>query len=81
MLTYEPKACDTMIWNNPPLIAKDPRSEERGFAVSPPYRQPESSPNRKAVFLQLRKFSDLNLWGNFELLLVLIPVACVHSPA
>ena len=37
---YDLKERNTMIWDNPPHIEKDPRGEERRFAAGSPYRQP-----------------------------------------
>jgi para-nitrobenzyl esterase len=38
--TYDLKARDTMIWDNPPQVVSDPRGDERRFAAGSPYRQP-----------------------------------------
>ena len=38
--TYDLKARNTMIWDNPPQIVSDPRGEERRYAAGSPYRQP-----------------------------------------
>ena len=37
---YDLKARNTMIWDNPPQVEKDPRGEERRYAAGSPYRQP-----------------------------------------
>lgn len=37
---YDLKERNTMIWNNPPQIEKDPRGDERRYAAGSPYRQP-----------------------------------------
>jgi para-nitrobenzyl esterase len=37
---YELKERNTMIWETPPRIEKDPRGDERRYAASSPYRQP-----------------------------------------
>lgn len=37
---YDLKERDTMIWDNPPMIEKDPRGDERRYAAGSPYRQP-----------------------------------------
>jgi para-nitrobenzyl esterase len=38
--TYDLKARNTMIWDNPPQIVSDPRGDERRYAAGSPYRQP-----------------------------------------
>ncbi|MGB9290716.1 MAG: carboxylesterase family protein, partial [Terracidiphilus sp.] len=38
--TYDLKARNAMIWDNPPQIVSDPRGEERRYAAGSPYRQP-----------------------------------------
>ena len=37
---YDLKNRNTMMWENPPRIEKDPRGDERRFAAGSPYRQP-----------------------------------------
>jgi para-nitrobenzyl esterase len=37
---YDLKERNTMIWDNPPTIVKDPRGDERRYAAGSPYRQP-----------------------------------------
>ncbi len=37
---YDLKERNTMIWDNPPHIEKDPRGQERRYAAASPYRQP-----------------------------------------
>lgn len=37
---YDLQRRNTMIWDNPPRIAQDPRGEERRYAAGSPYRQP-----------------------------------------
>ncbi|SPE20882.1 Carboxylesterase type B [Candidatus Sulfotelmatomonas gaucii] len=37
---YDLNGRNTMIWDNPPHIEKDPRGEERRYAAGSPYRQP-----------------------------------------
>ncbi|MGB6721709.1 MAG: carboxylesterase family protein, partial [Terracidiphilus sp.] len=37
---YDLAQRNTMIWDNPPRIEKDPRGQERRYAAASPYRQP-----------------------------------------
>jgi len=37
---YDLKERNTMIWDIPPTVAKDPRGDERRYAAGSPYRQP-----------------------------------------
>jgi para-nitrobenzyl esterase len=38
--TYDLKERNTMMWENPPRVEKDPRGDERRYAAGSPYRQP-----------------------------------------
>jgi para-nitrobenzyl esterase len=37
---YDLNGRNTMIWDNPPHIERDPRGQERRYAAGSPYRQP-----------------------------------------
>ena len=37
---YDLHERNTMIWDNPPKVEKDPRGAERRYAAGSPYRQP-----------------------------------------